>query len=81
MEPSCKEIVELVTAYLEQALDPHDLLAFEEHLAGCEACRDYVDQIRETVRLTGRLRDESLTPELRDELVAAFATWRPARQG
>jgi predicted anti-sigma-YlaC factor YlaD len=76
MEPSCKEIVELVTAYLEHALDPRDQLAFEEHLAGCDGCRDYVDQIRETVRLTGRLREESLPPELREKLVAAFATWR-----
>jgi predicted anti-sigma-YlaC factor YlaD len=76
MEPSCKEIVELVTAYLEQALDPRDQLAFEEHLAACDGCRYYVDQIRETMRLTGRLRAEALPPGLREELVAAFATWR-----
>jgi predicted anti-sigma-YlaC factor YlaD len=75
MELSCKEVVELVTAYLEGVLESSEHLAFDEHLAECEACGEYLEQMRQTVRLTGRLREESLPPELRDELVSAFAGW------
>jgi predicted anti-sigma-YlaC factor YlaD len=75
MELSCKEIVELVTAYLEDALEPDEHVAFDEHLAECEACREYLNQMRQTVRLTGRLGEESLPPPLLDELVSAFAGW------
>jgi predicted anti-sigma-YlaC factor YlaD len=72
---SCREIVELVTDYLQGALESTDRRAFELHLAECEGCREYLDQMRKTIRLTGELREESLSPELREELVAAFGAW------
>jgi anti-sigma factor RsiW len=75
-ELTCQEVVELVTAYLEGALDDNDARLFEEHLAGCEGCRRYVDQMRTTIELTGRLAEESLEPEARDALLEAFRTWR-----
>jgi predicted anti-sigma-YlaC factor YlaD len=72
---SCREIVELVTDYLEGTLEPADQRAFELHLAECEGCRNYLDQMRKTIRLTGELHQESLPPELQEELVAAFRAW------
>ena len=75
-ELTCQEVVELVTAYLEGALDDNDARLFEEHLAGCEGCRRYVDQMRTTIELTGRLAKDSLEPEARDALLEAFRTWR-----
>ena len=51
---TCRELVELVTDYLEDALPARERERFEEHLAECPACEAYVEQIRATIRLTGR---------------------------
>ena len=49
---SCRELVELVTDYLEDSLPAHERARFDAHLEACDACRAYVGQIRTTVRLT-----------------------------
>ena len=59
---SCQELVELVTDYVEGALGAADLRRFEEHLAVCEGCRHYLDQLRATIRLTGTLTIDDLSP-------------------
>ena len=71
----CQEIVELVTAYLDDALDPEDRERFEEHLVFCDGCDNYLDQMRSTVRLTGRVEHE-LPAELEAQLLEAFRGWR-----
>jgi anti-sigma factor RsiW len=71
-EMSCKELVELVTEYFDDVLAPEDRAAFERHLGECDPCVDYLAEMRDTIRLTGRLREESLPPQLRDELLTAF---------
>ena len=61
---TCQELVELVTGYLEGALPARERERFEHHLALCPGCVIYVEQMRETVRLTGeRPREETLPPE------------------
>jgi anti-sigma factor RsiW len=75
-EMSCRELVELVTDYLEDALDPVTRQRFEQHLQVCDGCVAYVDQMRTTVRLLGEVPEESLSPEVRDRLLAAFRGWR-----
>jgi anti-sigma factor RsiW len=75
-EISCQEIVELVTDYLEDALPRNERKAFEAHLAGCPNCTNYLDQMRQTIRLTGRLTEEALEPELREKILEAFADFR-----
>jgi anti-sigma factor RsiW len=72
---TCRELVELVTAYFEDALSDRDRARFEEHLAGCEACTTYVEQLRETIALVGRIEPESISPEMQTTLTAAFRTW------
>jgi len=72
----CKEVVELMTDYLEGALSREDAARFEEHIAGCDGCTAYLEQMRATRRLTGRLAVEPVPDGLRDELVAAFRNWR-----
>jgi anti-sigma factor RsiW len=73
---SCQEFVELVTAYLEGALPPEDTNRFEEHIDRCTGCAAYLDQIRQTIALSGRLTPESLSPEAERELLEAFRGWR-----
>jgi anti-sigma factor RsiW len=74
-ELPCRELVELVTEYLEDRLSPADRARFEAHLEACEACRAFMDQFRQTVRALGRLPEESLSPEARAVLLAAFRNW------
>jgi anti-sigma factor RsiW len=74
---SCQEVVELVTDYLEGALEPEEHARVEQHLAGCTKCGAYLDQIRTTIRLVGRVDAASLSPETRRGLVEAFRSFTP----
>ena len=74
-EMACRELVELVTDYLEERLSPEDRVRFEAHLAACEACRDYLDQFRRTVSALGKLPEESISPKARNALLEAFRGW------
>jgi anti-sigma factor RsiW len=71
----CRELVELITDYLEDRLSPVDRRRFEAHLATCDACRTYLEQFRQTIRALGRLPEESLSSEARNALLAAFRDW------
>ena len=72
---TCRQLVELVSDYLEGRLAPPDRARFEGHLAECGDCREYVEQVRETVSALGRLPEDSLSAGARDELLRAFADW------
>jgi predicted anti-sigma-YlaC factor YlaD len=74
---SCQEIVELVTDYLEGVLDPEEHARVEQHLAGCTKCGAYLDQIRTTIRLIGRVDAASLSADTRRGLVEAFRSFTP----
>jgi anti-sigma factor RsiW len=72
----CQQVVELVTDYLEGALAAADRRRFEAHLAGCPNCTEYLAQMRETIRLAGRLAPEDLTPAMRTDLTDLYQRWR-----
>jgi anti-sigma factor RsiW len=73
---SCQELVELVTDYFEGALLPADRVRFESHIAGCDGCTTYVQQMREMLEVVGSLTTESLSVEAEAELLAAFRDWK-----
>jgi anti-sigma factor (TIGR02949 family) len=75
---SCQEVVELVTEYLEQALSAEETALFEQHLNFCDGCVSYVEQMRATAALVGRLSEEDVPAETRDRLLEAFRGWRRA---
>ncbi len=77
---TCRELVMLVTDYLEGTLPAADRRRFERHLRECENCPIYVEQMRETIRLAGSLREQDLPPEVRDELLSAFRDWKRNRE-
>ncbi|HEX6392713.1 MAG TPA: anti-sigma factor [Acidimicrobiales bacterium] len=77
MSMTCEQFVELVTEYLEDAMDADTRQRFEEHLALCPGCVIYVDQIREIVRQAGQLQPEDLSAQARDQLLRVFDDWRP----
>ena len=78
---TCRELVELVTEYLEGALSPRDRLDFERHLVWCSFCRDYLDQVRATVEITGEVPGEEPPSPLREQLIEAFRDWKRTRSG
>jgi anti-sigma factor RsiW len=73
---SCRELVELVTAYLEGALSIADRLRFENHLSECDGCSTYLEQMRRTIELTGTLRVDDVSPDAESALLHAFRTWK-----
>ncbi len=75
-EMECREFVERVTDYLEGALAPEDRARLEAHLATCPHCRLYLEQMRATLRLTGRLGDTDVPTQGREDLLRAFRRWR-----
>ena len=75
-ELPCQEIVELITEYLEGAMDTDLRASFEAHLAGCPHCTHYLEQISATIRIAGTIRAEDLSPEFRAGLLEAFRRLR-----
>jgi predicted anti-sigma-YlaC factor YlaD len=75
---SCRELVELVTDYLEGALPSVEQARFEAHLAGCFKCGDYLEQMRRTIRTLGRLTEDAVAPPAREQLLQAFRGWKRA---
>ena len=72
----CQQAVELVTDYLEGALSRRDRRRFESHLRGCPNCSGYLEQIKMTIQLAGRIEPEDLTPEARQDLTDLYRRWR-----
>jgi anti-sigma factor RsiW len=73
---ACKELVEVVTDYLEGTLAEADRRRFEAHLAECPYCAEYIEQFRQTIDAAGALELETIAPEAREELLVAFRGWR-----
>jgi len=72
---TCVQVVELVTEYLEGGLSEADRARFDAHLSGCDGCTDYLDQIRVTIAVVGRVDEDDLSGEAKAGLVAAFRGW------
>jgi anti-sigma factor RsiW len=73
---TCKELVELITGYLEGTLRGRRLRRFESHLAACDGCTHYVAQMEMTIRATGTLTEKQVTDEQKAVLLAAFRDWK-----
>ncbi len=79
MRASCREVVELVTDYLDDALGPKARAGFDAHLRDCDGCAAYLEQLRTTIRVAGRLAPGAIPDATMSRLVAAFRSW-PARR-
>jgi anti-sigma factor RsiW len=76
---TCRELVALMTDYLEDALPDDERTRFEEHLVYCDPCVNYVGQMRRTIELMGVLREEDLDSAARGDLLEAFRGWKAAQ--
>lgn len=75
---TCRELVELVTEYLEGSLSSADRSRFEEHVMSCPPCRAYLEQMKYTLDLLGEIPEESVSHDAEAALVTAFRGWNRA---
>lgn len=76
---SCKELIELVTDYLEGVMPPRDRIRFENHLKECPGCETYLDQMRHIVRTLGKLNEDSVPSSAKETLLETFRNWKQTR--
>ena len=72
----CRDAVELMTEYLEGVMSVDEQARFEAHLAQCDACTAYLDQMRATIATLGHLPTEHLPGDVVDELVELYRRHR-----
>lgn len=75
-ELTCEEVVRIVSDYLEGALSDEDASRVESHLAICPGCVNYLEQMREIVRMSGMLTEEQIPEQEKERLLRAFRGWK-----
>lgn len=73
---TCREVVELITDYSEGTLSHADRARFEAHIAGCDGCTSYLEQLRATRMVLGRLAHEPIPGPVKADLLKAFKNWK-----
>jgi anti-sigma factor RsiW len=71
----CQQAIELLTDYLEGSLSRRQRRRLEDHLRACPNCSNYLEQIRITIKLTGRIEPEELAPTAIDDLTELYRRW------
>jgi len=75
---TCVQVVELVTSYLEGGLSEADRARFDAHLSACDGCTNYLDQMRVTIAVVGRVDVDDIPDAMKVELMHAFRDWAPS---
>jgi anti-sigma factor RsiW len=78
-EIACQELVELVTAYFDGSMSRRERRRFQAHIAGCDHCAAYLEQMRLMIEATGRITEDDIDSAAREDLLAAFRGWREGR--
>jgi anti-sigma factor RsiW len=71
----CRQVVELVSDYVEGALSRSDRKRFETHLRNCPNCTNYLEQIRTTIKATGTLQPDDLSADALREFTGLYRQW------
>lgn len=75
---ACRQVVDLLTEYLEDVLPPSSRARLERHLAACPHCTEYLAQLRATIRASQLVTVDEIDEATKDELVALYRRWRSA---
>jgi len=73
---TCRELVRIVTEYFEGTISLEDRTRLEHHLVFCDWCADYLQQMRDTLRVTGKLREQDVPKDAEAELLRVFRNWK-----
>lgn len=73
---SCKELVELVTEFLEGKMPQAERVLFEQHLLRCPPCVEYVKQLRDLSRAARSVKEEEIPEPTKEKLLEVFRGWK-----
>jgi anti-sigma factor RsiW len=73
---TCQELTEVLTDYLEGVMPAEDRARFEAHVAICDGCATYVEQMRQVIATVHELRPDEVEATAPDDLLAAFRAWK-----
>lgn len=76
LDLTCKEVVELVSEFLGDQMQPEDRVRFEQHLLVCPPCTLHVGQVRSTIKLVADLRAEPSPVEVGPAILDVFRQWK-----
>ena len=71
----CRDLLELISGYLDDALPADVHAAIEQHVSGCDGCTAVLEEFRITIAMTGTLTEEQITRAQRDTMLGAFRDW------
>jgi hypothetical protein len=66
--PSCREVTEKASEYVDKELSFWQRMGFAVHLFICVHCRRYVKQLRLTIGALGKLQQENDSPRNEEEV-------------
>ncbi|HUC33020.1 MAG TPA: zf-HC2 domain-containing protein [Ilumatobacteraceae bacterium] len=72
----CRDAVMLLSDYLDGHLDQSERARLEAHLADCDACEEFLAQLRMTIDALGHTAPDDLTDESVQEFVELYHRWR-----
>lgn len=72
---TCREVVELLSDYLDDAIPAPDRARLDAHLAGCDGCTAALEQLREAIRVTGTLTEEQVAAPQLEGIRSVFRAW------
>jgi predicted anti-sigma-YlaC factor YlaD len=75
---SCREVVELVTEYLENTLLPEMRKHLEEHVAECPGCESFIEQIQLTISMLSQIAQAPVSATTKQRLLQLFQDWKKA---
>ena len=76
---TCQQVVDVITDYLEGAMEPGPREEFEAHLALCAGCAEYLTQMRTTIQAVGHVPGETPPAHAQSELLDAFRDLFPKK--
>lgn len=60
---SCREILEKLSEYIDEEIDPAVCDEIEAHMAGCSPCIAFLNTLKKTVKLYNTAGEEVKVPE------------------
>ena len=77
----CRDALELFSAYIDNTLSRRDRRRYERHLAMCDACNAYLEQVRASIIAARIVDPDDLDPEVLEGLVDLFEKYRDEELG
>lgn len=78
---TCRELIDFLAEYLDDALPARQRIVFETHLLVCPACRDYLKTYKQSIYLARnslRERKGEVPDEAPEDLIRAVLASRSA---